>query len=333
MGTTLALLERQLKTMGAVQARIHAAMKEEFKLLKEIIREYTSPDYSYVPQDGTPQVKAEDYDIVEVIPVSDPNASTMAQRVVQYQAALQLAQGAPQLYDLPRLHRQMLDVLGIPNADKLVPLPDDQKPKDPVTENMNALKGVPLKAFIYQDHQAHITTHMSFIQDPKIAQMVGQTPMGQQMQAAMMAHVAEHLGYQYRQEVEQRVGAPLPGPEQEVSEAEELAMAKYVAEAAQQVLQIHQAQAAQQQAQAVAQDPLVQLQQQELQIKMMEQQRKAAKDQADTALAQGRLQNEQQRIQIDAQKENVRLMNQNRQADKKIQADLLKTAMAKRKTE
>ena len=327
VGTTLALLERQLKTMGAVQARIHAAMKEEFKLLKEIIREYTSPDYSYVPQDGTPQVKAEDYDIVEVIPVSDPNASTMAQRVVQYQAALQLAQGAPQLYDMPRLHRQMLDVLGIPNADKLVPLPDDQKPKDPVTENMNALKGVPLKAFIYQDHQAHITTHMSFIQDPKIAQMVGQTPMGQQMQAAMMAHVAEHLGYQYRQEVEQRVGAPLPGPEQEVSEAEELAMAKYVAEAAQQVLQIHQAQAAQQQAQAVAQDPLVQLQQQELQIKMMEQQRKAAKDQADTALATARLQNEDKRIQIDAQKENVRLMNQNQQADKKIQADLLKSVM------
>ena len=333
VGTTLALLERQLKTMGAVQARIHAAMKEEFKLLKEIIREYTSPDYSYVPQDGTPQVKAEDYDIVEVIPVSDPNASTMAQRVVQYQAALQLAQGAPQLYDMPRLHRQMLDVLGIPNADKLVPLPDDQKPKDPITENMNVLKGVPLKAFIYQDHQAHITAHMTFLQDPSIMQTIGQNPMAQQMQGAMMAHVAEHLGFRYRQEIEQRVGAPLPGPDQEVSEAEELAMAKYVAEAAQQVLQIHQAQAAQQQAQAVAQDPLVQMQQQELQIKMMEQQRKAQKDQADTALAAARLQNEDKRIQIDAQKENVRLMNQNRQEDKKIQADLLKTAMAKRKTE
>ena len=333
VGTTLALLERQLKTMGAVQARIHAAMKEEFKLLKEIIREYTSPDYSYVPQDGTPQVKAEDYDIVEVIPVSDPNASTMAQRVVQYQAALQLAQGAPQLYDMPRLHRQMLDVLGIPNADKLVPLPDDQKPKDPITENMNVLKGVPLKAFIYQDHQAHITAHMTFLQDPSIMQTIGQNPMAQQMQGAMMAHVAEHLGFRYRQEIEQRVGAPLPGPEQEVSEAEELAMAKYVAEAAQQVLQIHQAQAAQQQAQAVAQDPLVQMQQQELQIKMMEQQRKAQKDQADTALAAARLQNEDKRIQIDAQKENVRLMSQNRQADKKIQADLLKTAMTKRNTE
>ena len=327
VGTTLALLERQLKTMGAVQARIHAAMKEEFKLLKEIIREYTSPDYSYVPQDGTPQVKQEDYDVVEVIPVSDPNASTMAQRVVQYQAALQLAQGAPQLYDLPRLHRQMLDVLGIPNADKLVPLPDDQKPKDPVTENMNGLKGVPLKAFIYQDHQAHITTHMSFLQDPKIAQMIGQNPIGQQLQASMMAHVAEHLGFQYRQEVEQRIGAPLPGPEQEVSEQDELAMARYVAEAAQQVLQIHQAQAAQQQAQAVAQDPLVQMQQQELQIKMMEQQRKAQKDALDVQLADKRLNVEQQRIAIDAQKEGIKLQNQNQQNERKLQLDLIKSRM------
>ena len=327
VGTTLALLERQLKTMGAVQARIHAAMKEEFKLLKEIIRDYTAPDYSYVPQDGTPQVKAEDYDIIEVIPVSDPNASTMAQRVVQYQAALQLAQGAPQLYDLPRLHRQMLDVLGIPNADKLVPLPDDQTPKDPVTENMNALKGTPLKAFIYQDHQAHISTHMAFMQDPKIAATIGQSPMAQQMQAAIMAHVSEHLGYAYRQEIEQRVGAPLPGPEQKISEAEELAMAKYVAEAAQQVLQIHQAQAAQQQSQAIAADPLVQLQQQDLQIKAAEQQRKAAKDQIDAQIAANRLQVEQQRIAVDAQKEGIKLQNQNQQNDRKLQFDLLKARM------
>ena len=314
VGTTLALLERQLKTMGAVQARIHAAMKEEFKLLKEIIREYTSPDYNYIPQDGTPQVKQEDYDIVEVIPVSDPNASTMAQRVVQYQAALQLAQGAPQLYDMPRLHRQMLDVLGIPNADKLVPLPDDQKPKDPITENMNVLKGKPLKAFIYQDHQAHITVHMTFLQDPSIMQIIGQNPMAQQMQAAMMAHVAEHLGYQYRKEVEDRIGLPLPGPEQDVSEAEELAMAKYVAQAAQQVLQIHQAQAAQQQSQQIAQDPLVQMQQQELQIKAMEQQRKAQKDAIDAQIADKRLNVEQQRIAVDAQKEGIRLQNQNQMA-------------------
>jgi len=327
VGTTLALLERQLKTMGAVQARIHAAMKEEFKLLKEIIREYTSPDYSYVPQDGTPQVKAEDYDIVEVIPVSDPNASTMAQRVVQYQAALQLAQGAPQLYDMPRLHRQMLDVLGIPNADKLVPLPDDQKPKDPITENMNVLKGTPLKAFIYQDHQAHITAHMTFLQDPSIMQTIGQNPMAQQMQAAMMAHVAEHLGFRYRQEIEQRVGAPLPGPEQEVSEAEELAMAKYVAEAAQQVLQIHQAQAAQQQAQQMSADPLVQMQQQELQIKGMEQQRKAQKDAIDAQIAEKRLNVEQQRIAVEAQKEGIRLQNQNQQNERKLQLDLIKSRM------
>lgn len=327
VGTTLALLERQLKTMGAVQARIHAAMKEEFKLLKEIIREYTSPDYSYVPQDGTPQVKAEDYDIVEVIPVSDPNASTMAQRVVQYQAALQLAQGAPQLYDMPRLHRQMLDVLGIPNADKLVPLPDDQKPKDPITENMNVLKGVPVKAFIYQDHQAHITAHMTFLQDPSIMQTIGQNPMAQQMQGAMMAHVAEHLGFRYRQEIEQRVGAPLPGPEQEISEAEELAMAKYVAEAAQQVLQIHQAQAAQAQAQQMAADPLVQMQQQELQIKGMEQQRKAQKDSIDAQIAEKRLNVEQQRIAVEAQKEGIRLQNQNQQNERKLQLDLIKSRM------
>jgi len=313
--------------MGAVQARIHAAMKEEFKLLKEIIREYTSPDYSYVPQDGTPQVKAEDYDIVEVIPVSDPNASTMAQRVVQYQAALQLAQGAPQLYDMPRLHRQMLDVLGIPNADKLVPLPDDQKPKDPITENMNVLKGTPLKAFIYQDHQAHITAHMTFLQDPSIMQTIGQNPMAQTMQAAMMAHVAEHLGFRYRQEIEQRVGAPLPGPEQEVSEAEELAMAKYVAEAAQQVLQIHQAEAAQQQAQQMSADPLVQMQQQELQIKGMEQQRKAQKDSIDAQIAEKRLNVEQQRIAVEAQKEGIRLQNQNQQNERKLQLDLIKSRM------
>jgi len=327
VGTTLALLERQLKTMGAVQARIHAAMKEEFKLLKEIIRDYTSPDYSYVPQDGSPQVKQEDYDLVEVVPVSDPNASTMAQRVVQYQAALQLAQGAPQLYDLPRLHRQMLDVLSIPNADKLVPLPDDQKPRDPITENMNVLKGAPIKAFLYQDHQAHITAHMTFLQDPSIMQVIGQNPMAQQMQGAMMAHVAEHLGYRYRQEIEQRVGAPLPGPDQRVSEAEELAMAKYVAQAAQEVLQIHQAQAAQQQAQQIAQDPLVQMQQQELQIKGMEQQRKAQKDQADVQLAAQRLNVERQRIAVEAQKEGIRIQNQNQQNERKIQADLLKTRM------
>jgi hypothetical protein len=318
VGTTLALLERQLKTMGAVQARIHASMKEEFKLLKEIIREYTSPDYSYTPQDGSPQVKAEDYDIVEVIPVSDPNASTMAQRVVQYQAALQLAQGAPQLYDLPRLHRQMLDVLGIPNADKLVPLPDDQTPKDPISENMNALKGTPLKAFIYQDHDAHMQAHMNFIQDPMVAAQIGQNPMAQAIQGAMMAHIAEHLGFAYRKQVEERVGVPLPPPDKPLPEDVELEMSRFIAQASQQLLQIHQAQAAQKQQQQQAQDPLLQLQQQELQIKQAEVQRKTEKDKIDAAETQERLAIEK-----------ARLAQQERQATIKTQIDVLKNATSR----
>jgi hypothetical protein len=312
VGTTLALLERQLKTMGAVQARIHAAMKEEFKLLKEIIREYTSPDYSYVPQDGTPQVKAEDYDIVEVIPVSDPNASTMAQRVVQYQAALQLAQGAPQLYDLPRLHRQMLDVLGIPNADKLVPLPDDQTPRDPISENMNALKGTPLKAFIYQDHDAHMQAHMNFMQDPMIAAQIGQNPMAQAIQGAMMAHIAEHLGFAYRKQIEERVGVPLPPPDKPLPEDVELEMSRFIAQASQQLLQIHQAQAAQQQAQQQAQDPLVQMQQQELQIKQAEVQRKSQKDAIDAQIQQERLNIERERIQTQLVKDGLDIAEKTR---------------------
>jgi hypothetical protein len=312
VGTTLALLERQLKTMGAVQARIHAAMKEEFKLLKEIIREYTSPDYSYVPQDGSPQVKAEDYDIVEVIPVSDPNASTMAQRVVQYQAALQLAQGAPQLYDLPRLHRQMLDVLGIPNADKLVPLPDDQTPKDPISENMNALKGTPLKAFIYQDHDAHMQAHMNFMQDPMIAAQIGQNPMAQAIQGAMMAHIAEHLGFAYRKQIEERVGVPLPPPDKPLPEDVELEMSRFIAQASQQLLQIHQAQAAQKQAQQQAQDPLVQMQQQELQIKQAEVQRKSQKDAIDAQIQQERLNIERERIQTQLVKDGLDIAERTR---------------------
>jgi len=315
VGTTLAILERQLKTMGAVQARVHAAMKQEFKLLKDIIREYTSPDYNYVPQDGTPQVKAEDYDIVEVIPVSDPNASTMAQRVVQYQAALQLAQGAPQLYDLPRLHRQMLEVLGVPNADKLVPTEEDQKPRDPISENMNILKGSPVKAFIYQDHDAHIAAHMNFMQDPTIAALLGQNPMAGAMQGAMMAHINEHLGFLYRKQIEERIGAPLPPPDAELSPEEEVAMSRFVAEASKQVLQIHQGEAQQQQAQQLAQDPLVQMQQQELQIKAAEVQRKSQKDAIDA-------QETRERLDI----EKARLAQQERQANSKHQIDLIKDA-------
>ena len=312
VGTTLALLERQLKTMGAVQARVHAAMKEEFKLLKDIIRDYTAPDYNYIPQDGTPQVKAEDYDMVEVIPVSDPNASTMAQRVVQYQAALQLAQGAPQLYDLPRLHRQMLEVLGIPNAEKLVPMEDDQKPRDPISENMNALKGVPLKAFIYQDHDAHIAAHMNFLRDPQTAAMIGQNPVAQAIQGALMAHVAEHFGYAYRRQIEDRVGIALPPTDMEMSEVEEVAMSRFVAQASQQLLQIHTAQAQQQQAEQMAQDPLVQMQQQELQIKQAEVQRKAQKDAADTQIQQERVAIERDRIQAQLVKDGLDIAEKSR---------------------
>jgi hypothetical protein len=317
VGTTLALLERQLKTMGAVQARIHASMKEEFRLLKEIIREYTSPDYSYTPQDGTPQVKVEDYDIVEVIPVSDPNASTMAQRVVQYQAALQLAQGAPQLYDLPRLHRQMLDVLGIPNADKLVPLPDDQMPKDPISENMNALKGTPLKAFIYQDHNAHMQAHMNFMQDPMVASQIGQNPMAQAIQGAMMAHIAEHLGFEYRKQIEERVGVPLPPPDKPMPEDIELEMSRFIAQASQQLLQIHQSQAAQPQAQQQAQDPLIQMQQQELQIKQAEVQRKTQKDATDAQIQQQRLGIERERIQAQLVKDGLDIAEKTRAAGRR----------------
>jgi hypothetical protein len=204
--------------MSAVQARVHASLKMEFKLLKQIIRDYMPPDYSYIPVGGDRAAKQEDYDLVEVIPVSDPNAATMAQRIMQYQAALQLAQGAPQIYDLPNLHRQMLEVLGIKNAEKLVPVEEDQKPRDPISENMSFLTGKPTKAFIYQDHQAHIATHMALLQDPMVAQMIGQSPMAQQMGAAIMAHVAEHMAFAYRQQVEEQLGVPLTPPDAELDE-------------------------------------------------------------------------------------------------------------------
>lgn len=298
VGTTLAILERTLKIMSAVQARIHFAMRQEFKLLKEIIRDYTPPDYSYVPEDGTPQVKQSDYDQVDVIPVSDPNAATMSQKVVQYQAVLQLAQSAPQLYDMAQLHRQMLEVLGIKNANKLVKLEDDNKPKDPISENMDVVRMKPLKAFSYQDHQAHIATHQAFMQDPMTAQMIGQNPLAQQMMAALQAHIAEHYAFSYRNMIEQQVGAPLPPPDAEepLPEDFEAALSRMVAQAAQQLLQQNQAAAAQQQAQQQAQDPIIQMQQQELQIKAQEVQRKAQKDQTDAQLRMQQQALEQQRI-------------------------------------
>jgi len=299
VGTTLALLERQLKTMGAVQARVHYSMKQEFKLLKEIIRDFTPDEYSYEPDYAENRdIKKSDYDMVEVIPVSDPNSSTMAQRIMQYQAVLQLAAQAPQIYDLPVLHRQMIEVLGVKNADKLVPVEDDEKPRDPVSENMAVIKGKPVKAFIYQDHDAHIATHSSFMKDPMIAQQMGQNPQAQMLFASMQAHIAEHLGFSYRRQIEERLGVSMPAPDTELPPEMEVQLSRLVAQASQQLLQIHQGQAAQQQAQQAAQDPLVQLQQAELQIKQQEVQRKAQKDAADLQLAQEKLGIDREKVQV-----------------------------------
>ena len=301
VGTTLAILERTLKVMSAVQARIHYSMKQEFRLLKTIIADYTPEEYAYEPSEGNPRAKKSDYDNVEVIPVSDPNAATMAQKIVQYQAVLQLAQQAPQLYNLPLLHRQMLDVLGIKNAAKLVPMEDDQKPTDPITENMNAFKGKPLKAFLYQDHQAHITVHMATFKDPQIAAVMGQNPQAQMIHSAMMAHISEHLGFEYRRQMEEMIGVPIPysdDPENDepLPKEVELQIARLAAPAAQKLLMEHQAQAAQQQALQAAQDPIVQMQQQELAIKAKEVEIKERKLMADAAAKADQLDIEKERI-------------------------------------
>jgi hypothetical protein len=303
VGTTLAILERTLKVMSAVQARIHYSMRQEFKLLKEVIREYTPATYSYEPEDGDRRAKRSDYDLVEVIPVSDPNAATMAQKIVQYQAVIQLAQGAPQLYNLPYLHRQMLEVLGLKNAEKLVPIEDDEdrKPADPVSENMNVINGKPVKAFIYQDHEAHITVHMAAMQDPKIAQLMGQNPNAQAMMAAMQAHIAEHLAFEYRRQVEEMAGVPMPEPDAPMDESTEIAVSRLAAAAAEKLLAKNQGEAAQQQAQQQAQDPILQMQQQELQIKQMDAQTKQQKLMIDAAAKQDQLEIERERIA--AQKE------------------------------
>ena len=290
VGTTLALLERQLKTMSAVQARVHFAMKQEFKLLKAIIRDYTPQEYSYEPSEGNRKAKQADYDLVEVIPVSDPNSATMAQRIMQYQAVIQLAQQAPQIYNLPQLHRQMIEVLGVKNADKLVPIEDDMTPRDPISENMAFLNGKPTKAFIYQDHDAHIAVHVSLMQDPMMAQQIGQSPMGQQMGAAIMAHVAEHLAFSYRKKVEEQLGVPLPPPDQEMPEDVEVELSRLVAQASTQLLQLNMSKAQQQQAQQAQQDPMVQMQQAELQIKAQEAKTKEQKVQGDLAIKQAELQ-------------------------------------------
>ena len=314
VGTTLAILERSLKTMSAVQARIHYAMRQEFKLLKEIIRDYAPAEYSYEPEEGDRTARQADYDLVDVMPVSDPNAATMAQKVVQYQAALQLAQTAPQLYDLPVLHRQMLEVLGIKNYQKLVPIEDDMKPRDPVTENMNMLKGKPVKAFLYQDHQAHITVHMAMAQEPKIQELLGQNPqMAQKLIAVGSAHIAEHLGMEMRKQMEQAMGQTLPAyeddaDEQMMSPEMEVRVSQMAAQAAQQLLQQSQQAAQQKKNQQMANDPLIQMQQQELQIKGQDLQRKAAKDRSDAQLKQEQINIERARIEAQQQTEGAKLM-------------------------
>ena len=331
VGTTLAILERTLKVMSAVQARIHYSMKRELKLLKRIIADYTPEEYNYEPVEGSPRAKKSDYDNVDVIPVSDPNASTMAQKIVQYQAVLQLAQQAPQLYNLPLLHRQMLDVLGIKEANKLVPMAEDQKPQDPVTENQSLLASKPVKAFSYQDHQAHIATHMAMSQDPKIMALVQSMPQLQQMlQATLMAHVAEHIGFQYRVQIEEQLGMTLPPQKDEADEdihmppEVEARLAPLIAQAAQQLLQQSQSQQAQQQ----AQDPIIQMQQQELQIKAQDQQRKVQKDQTDAQLKMQQMQIERERIQMQAQtdmaKTSAQLQATKEGEQARIGADLLK---------
>jgi hypothetical protein len=294
VGTTLAILERTLKVMSAVQARIHYSMKQELKLLKVIIADYTLEEYEYEPVEGQARAKKSDYDCCEVIPVSDPNAATMAQKIVQYQAVLQLAQQAPQIYNMPQLHRQMLEVLGIKNASKLVALEDDAKPHDPITENMDIFKGRPVKAFIYQDHEAHIMTHTNFLQDPMTAAMLGQNPQAQAIMGAAQAHMAEHYGFKYRQQIEQELGAPLPYikdgvDDEELPEEYEVQLSRLVAQASTQLLQKHQQEQAQQVAQQQAEDPIIQMQKQELDIKSKDLERKVLKDQADNELENRRI--------------------------------------------
>ena len=343
VGTTLALLERTLKPMAAVQARVHYAMKQEFKLLKVLMSEYAPMEYAYQPARGEVSARQADYMLIDVIPVSDPNSSTMAQRVVQYQAVLQMAQSAPQIYDLPQLHRQMIEVLGVKNADKLVPTTDDIRPTDPVSENMNALNGKPMKAFIYQDHEAHMAAHQSFLKDPMVAATIGQNPQAQRIAAALQAHIAEHLGFKYRKDMEEKLGVPLPNPNAELPENMEVNLARLMAQAGQQLTQQNQQQKAQQEAQQKAQDPVVQMQQAELQIKQQEVQRKAAKDQADAQIEQAKLQLQaqenmqdaqmdqaelaikQQELQIDAQKAGAKLAADRRKDNTKLDLDLLKT--------
>ena len=297
VGTTLAILERTLKVMSAVQARIHYSMRQELRLLKGIIRDFTPEDYAYTPETGSREAKQSDYDKVEVIPVSDPNAATMSQKVVQYQAVMQLAQQNPDIYDMIELNRQMLDVLGVKNAEKLIPQKDNMKPMNPVTENMNIMNSKPVKAFIYQDSEAHIKTHMSFIKDPIVGEMIGQSPNATKIYSAMEAHIAEHIAFAYRQKLEEELGAPLPSPEEVLPEDIEVELSRLVAKASEQLLQKNMTDAQQKEQQQQQQDPLIQIQQQELQIKQMEAQAKAKKMTDDSAIDAARLQLEKAKME------------------------------------
>ena len=321
VGTTLAILERTLKVMSAVQARVYYAMKQEFKLLAGIIRDYTPEEYSYEPEVGDRRAKQSDYDCCEVIPVSDPNAATMSQKVVQYQAVMQMAQANPQIYDLPELNKQMLEVLGVKNIGKLIPTVDDQKPKDPVSENMAIINGKPVKAFIYQDHEAHIKVHMAAMQDPKMAQLIGQNPMAQQIQAAALAHINEHVAFAYRQQIEKQLGSSLPDLDKELPETVEVELSKLTAQAAEQLLQLNQKEMAQQQAQQQAQDPLIQMQQQELAIKQQEVQIKAQKTQADIELDKAKLLLDKEKIDSQERIEGAKLGAKSAFDKDKLEAD------------
>jgi hypothetical protein len=335
VGSTLAILERTLKVTSAIQARLHYSMKLEFKLLKEIIADYTPEEYDYEPEEGKASAKKADYDDIDVIPVSDPNASTMAQKIVQGQAVMQLAAQAPQLYNLPLLHRQMVETLGWKNAAKLIPMADDQKPADPVTENQNILMMKPVKAFSYQDHKSHIAVHQAAMQDPMIIGLLQTNPQAPQLQAAMMAHINEHAGFLYRSEIEKQLGMALPKQhmndmneeeDENMSPEVEYQMSQQLAQAAQQLLQQNKQQAAQQQAQQQAQDPIIQMQMQELQLKAQEQQRKAQKDQTDAQIKMQQLQLEAERIKSQSRVAAGQLLAQGTMNKDKIKAQNIQAA-------
>lgn len=335
VGTTLALLERQLKVLTAVQARTHYSLKQELKLLKEIIRDYAPDQYTYDPATGVKSAKKTDYDLVDVIPVSDPNASTLSQRVVQGQAAIQMAQMAPEIYDMRYLHRQMLETLGFKDAAKIVPMDEDMKPQDPVTENMNILKSTPVKAFMYQDHMAHLAVHQAAMQDPMIQQIMGQNPKAQMIMAAAAAHLAEHVGYQHRQQIEAQLGMSLPPDGEPLPPQVEVALSGMMAQAAQQVLSQNQAMQAVQAQQAAAQDPLLQIQQQELAVKQQDSQTKRIKVITDAAAKsddhdlrqqemQGRMQLDGMKTSAGIEKDKANIVGQNTQAGMKMALDVAK---------